>query len=88
MAKTAEFSTPRLPKIPSPAGPMLNSLSAMNLLRRPTGPARLDSLHGNDAPSAGESGRAGGDAVGLVVRAMALAGLALALGASVGMLVD
>ena len=61
----------------------------MNLLRRHTGPARLDRLHANDAPPAGEgSGRAGGDAVGLIVRAMALAGLALALGVSVGMLVD
>jgi hypothetical protein len=62
--------------------------SLMNLLRRTTGPARLDRLHANDAPSAGESGRAGGDAVGLIVRAMALAGLALALGAGVSMLVD
>ena len=61
----------------------------MNLLRRPTGPARLNRLHANDAPPPGEqSGRAGGDAVGLIVRAMALAGLALALGVSVGMLVD
>lgn len=62
--------------------------SLMNLLRRPTGPARLDRLHANDAPSAGESGRAGGETVGLIVSAMALAGLALALGVSVRMLVD
>ncbi len=46
-------------------------------------------LRNHDAfPGEEESAWLGADAVGLVVRAMALAGLALALGAAVSMLVD
>ena len=49
----------------------------------------LDDLRNHDAlPTDEESAWVAADAVGLIVRAMALAGLALALGASVSMLVD
>ena len=49
----------------------------------------LDDLRNHDAlPTEEESAWVGADAVGLVVRAVALAGLALALGAGVSMLVD
>lgn len=49
----------------------------------------LDDLRNHDAlPTDEEAAWVGADAVGLIVRAMALAGLALALGASVSMLVD
>jgi len=46
-------------------------------------------LRNHDAfPTEEESAWVGADVVGLIVRAMALAGLALALGAGVSMLVD
>lgn len=49
----------------------------------------LDDLRNHAAlPTEEESDWVGADAVGLIVRAMALAGLALALGAGVSMLVD
>jgi hypothetical protein len=49
----------------------------------------LDGLRNHDAfPNDEEADWVGADAVGLIVRAMALAGLALALGAAVSMLVD
>lgn len=49
----------------------------------------LDDIRNHDPlPTEEESGWVGADAVGLIVRAMALAGLALALGASVSMLAD
>ena len=49
----------------------------------------LDDLRNHDAsPTEEEAAWVGADAVGLIVRAMALAGLALALGVSVSMLAD
>lgn len=49
----------------------------------------LDDIRNHDPlPTEEESGWVGADAVGLIVRAMALAGLALALGAGVSALVD
>lgn len=49
----------------------------------------LDDLRNHDAlPNEEESAWVEADAVGLIVRALALAGLALALGAGVSMLVD
>lgn len=49
----------------------------------------LDDIRNHDPlPTEEESGWVGADAVGLIVRAMALAGLALALGVSVSMLAD
>lgn len=61
----------------------------MNLLRRQAEAPMLDDLRNHDAfPAEEQAAWAGADAVGLIVRAMALAGLALALGAGVSMLVD
>lgn len=49
----------------------------------------LDDIRNHDAlPTEEESGWVAADAVGLIVRAVALAALALALGAGVSMLVE
>jgi hypothetical protein len=61
----------------------------MNLLRRESEAPMRNDLRNHDAfPTEEESAWVGADVVGLIVRAMALAGLALALGAGVSMLVD